>query len=76
MCIRDRRNSIYADGIAGPTTLTKLYSSSAKKASSVTANLGALKEGMNGSGVRSLQQQLKTLGSVSYTHLDLYKRQT
>ena len=60
-----KRNSIYADGIAGPTTLTKLYSSSAKKASSVTANLGALKEGMNGSGVRSLQQQLKTLGYYS-----------
>ena len=56
------RNSIYADGIAGPTTLTKLYSSSAKKASSVVANLGSLKEGMSGSAVRSLQSQLKTLG--------------
>ena len=57
-----KRNSIYADGVAGPTTLTKLYSSSAKKASSVVANLGSLKEGMNGSGVRSLQTQLKSLG--------------
>lgn len=50
-----KRNSIYADGIAGFTTLSKLYSSSAKKASSVTANLGSLKLGMNGSGVRALQ---------------------
>ncbi|NLO86748.1 MAG: peptidoglycan-binding protein [Clostridiales bacterium] len=56
------RNSIYADGVAGPTTLTKLYSSSAKKASSVVANLGTLESGVNGSGVRALQQQLKTLG--------------
>jgi len=57
-----KRNSIYADGIAGPTTLTKLYSSSAKKASSVVANLGSLKLGMTGSGVRALQTRLKDLG--------------
>lgn len=57
-----KRNSIYADGVAGPTTLTKLYSSSAKKAAAVVANLGSLKEGANGSAVRSLQQSLKTLG--------------
>lgn len=57
-----KRNSIYADGIAGPSTLSKLYSSSAKKASSVAANIGSLKRGMNGSAVKSLQQQLKTLG--------------
>lgn len=57
-----KRNSIYSDGVAGPTTLTKLYSSSAKKASSVVANLGSLKAGMNGGAVRSLQKELKTLG--------------
>ncbi len=57
-----KRNSIYADGVAGPTTLTKLYSSSAKKASGVVANLGSLKAGMNGSSVRALQTQLKKLG--------------
>ena len=56
------RNSIYADGIAGPTTLTKLYSESAKKASSVVGHLGSLREGTTGSAVRSLQQNLKTLG--------------
>lgn len=57
-----KRNKIYADGIAGPSTLKMLYSSSAKKATAVVANIGSLKEGMNGSGVRALQQQLKNLG--------------
>ena len=57
-----KNNSIYADGVAGPTTLTKLYSSSAKKASSVAATIGSLKRGMQGGGVRALQQQLKSLG--------------
>ncbi|MEG1195959.1 MAG: peptidoglycan-binding protein [Clostridia bacterium] len=56
-----KRNGIYSDGIAGPTTLTKLYSSSAKKAAGVAANLGSLKEGMSGGGVRSLQTNLKAL---------------
>ena len=60
-----KRNDIYADGIAGPTTLAKLYSSSAKKASSVVAHLGSLKQGMNGSAVRTLQKNLKTLGYYS-----------
>jgi len=57
-----KNNSIYADGIAGPTTLTKLYSSSAKKASAVVATIGSLKRGMQGAGVRALQNRLKTLG--------------
>ncbi|MEA4997802.1 MAG: peptidoglycan-binding protein [Candidatus Limiplasma sp.] len=57
-----KRNSIYADGIAGPTTLTKLYSSSARKASAVVANIGSLKLGMTGGGVRALQTRLKELG--------------
>ena len=56
------RNSIYADGIAGPTTLSKLYSSSARKASAVVGNLGSLREGMNGDAVRALQRNLKSLG--------------
>ena len=62
-----KRNDIYADGIAGPTTLAKLYSSSARKASSVVAHLGSLKQGMNGSAVRTLQKNLKTLGYYSGT---------
>lgn len=60
-----KRNDIYADGIAGPTTLAKLYSSSARKASGVVAHLGSLKQGMNGSAVRTLQKNLKTLGYYS-----------
>lgn len=60
-----KRNSIHDDGVAGPTTLTKLYSSSAKKASSVTANLGKLETGANGGGVRALQTNLKSLGYYS-----------
>ena len=57
-----KRNSLYDDGVAGPQTLVKLYSSSAKKANSVVANLGALRRGTNGGAVRALQQQLKNRG--------------
>lgn len=57
-----KRNDLYEDGVAGPTTLTKLYSSSAKKASSVVANLGSLSQGMSGGAVRALQTKLKALG--------------
>ncbi len=57
-----KRHNMYADGIAGPDTLTKLYSSSARKADSVVANLGSLKENDNGAGVRALQRNLRTLG--------------
>lgn len=56
------RNGMDDDGVAGPTTLTKLYSSSARKASSVVGHLGSLKPGMNGSAVRTLQKNLRTLG--------------
>lgn len=57
-----KRNGLGADGVAGPGTLTKLYSSSAKKADSVVANLGSLSEGSQGAAVRALQKNLKTLG--------------
>lgn len=57
-----KRNNIYADGVAGPDTLKKLYSPSAKKAASVAGTLGSLREGMNGAAVRTLQKDLKTLG--------------
>jgi len=56
------RNNIYDDGVAGPETLTRLYSSSARKASSPAAHLGSLSQGAQGSAVRSLQRDLKTLG--------------
>lgn len=57
-----KRNGLDNDGVAGPTTLAKLYSSSAKKANGVAAHLGSLREGMNGDAVRSLQRNLRTLG--------------
>lgn len=60
-----KRNNIYDDGVAGPTTLSKLYSSSAKKASSVAGHLGSLKEGAIGDSVRTLQKNLRTLGYYS-----------
>lgn len=56
------RNGLYADGKAGPQTLAKLYSNSAKKANSVAGHLGSLKAGMNGNAVRTLQKNLRTLG--------------
>lgn len=59
-----RRNTSYADGVAGPETLKALYSSSAKKASSISGIIGiSLKEGSSEkAAVRLLQQKLKTLG--------------
>ena len=56
-----KRHNLTADGVAGPDTLELLYSSAAKKANSVVAFLGALRIGMNGDGVRGLQQRLKDL---------------
>lgn len=59
-----RRNTSYADGVAGPETLKALYSSSAKKASSAAGIIGlSLKEGSaEKAAVRLLQQKLKSLG--------------
>lgn len=60
-----KRHDIWDDGVAGPTTLSMLYSSSAKKANSVAGHLGALKEGAIGDSVRTLQKNLRTLGYYS-----------
>jgi peptidoglycan hydrolase-like protein with peptidoglycan-binding domain len=59
-----RRNTSYADGVAGPETLKALYSSSAKKASSAAGVIGvSLKAGSTEkAAVRLLQQKLKSLG--------------
>jgi peptidoglycan hydrolase-like protein with peptidoglycan-binding domain len=59
------RNGLTADGVAGPETLEKLYSTTARKASSVVAYLGSLRLGMNGDGVRAMQSRLKTLNYYS-----------
>ncbi|MBN1777309.1 MAG: peptidoglycan-binding protein [Clostridiales bacterium] len=56
-----QRNSLTADGVAGPDTLVKLYSSSANKASSVVSYLGTLRVGMSGDGVRAMQKRLRDL---------------
>lgn len=58
-----RRNVSYADGIAGPMTLEKLYSSSARGTSSPVGVVGmTLEKGVkDSSAVRRLQQRLKEL---------------
>lgn len=61
-----RRNSLDADGVAGPGTLEKLYSGSARKASSAVGVIGTtLEVGDEGDAVRTLQSRLKTLGYLS-----------
>lgn len=58
-----KRNSLTADGVAGPGTLEKLYSSSAKKASSAVGIIGVtLKKGDEGDAVRLLQNELRSYG--------------
>jgi len=60
------RNGLWDDGIAGPDTLRLLYSSSAKRASSLAASIGeTLEEGSEGSAVRALQRKLIALGYLS-----------
>jgi peptidoglycan hydrolase-like protein with peptidoglycan-binding domain len=58
-----KRNVSYSDGIAGPLTLSTLYSSNAKKTSSFAGVIGiSLKRGMmDSASVKSLQQRLKGL---------------
>ncbi len=63
-----QRNNLDDDGIAGPGTLEKLYSKSAKKAHSVVGVIGnTLKQGDEGAAVRALQSRLKSLGYLSGT---------
>ncbi len=58
-----KQAGLWEDGVAGPKTLSKLYSSSAPKASGAAASVGeSLKVGSEGSGVRALQSRLKQLG--------------
>jgi len=57
------RSSLDNDGIAGPTTLNKLYSSSARKANTAVGVIGvSLKLGDANDAVRLLQSKLKTYG--------------
>jgi len=54
-------NGLTADGVAGPDTLERLYSTSATKANHVVSYLGSLRIGMSGDGVRALQRRLRAL---------------
>ena len=61
-----KRNNLDDDGVAGPGTLEKLYSNSAKKANNVVGIIGvSLKKGSEGDAVRVLQTRLKALGYLS-----------
>lgn len=58
-----KRHTSYADGVAGPETLQKMYSSSARSTSTAAAVIGvSLKLGSEGSAVRNVQTKLKSLG--------------
>lgn len=60
-----RRHTSYADGIAGQLTLEKLYSSSARKTSTVAGIIGgdSLEKGSkNTEAVRRVQRRLRELG--------------
>lgn len=66
------RSGLWNDGVAGPDTQNKLYSSSAAKSGSVVSSIGvSLKEGMESASVRAMQKRLKELsyltGSVDGT---------
>lgn len=61
-----QRNGLDSDGIAGPGTLDKLYSSGAKKTSGAVGVIGmTLKKGSSGDAVRLLQSKLKSYGFLS-----------
>mgnify|MGYP000903205519 CR=1 FL=1 len=59
-----KRNVSYFDGIAGPMTLSKLYSSTARRADRPAASVGvSLRRGdYDSDAVRALQRRLKDLG--------------
>lgn len=59
---------LWSDGVAGPDTLKKLYSSSAASTSTVQSSIGVtLQDGMTGDSVRALQRRLKSLGYYTGT---------
>ncbi|MBQ7455634.1 MAG: peptidoglycan-binding protein [Clostridia bacterium] len=61
-----RRNNLDDDGVAGPSTLDKLYSSSARKASGAVGVIGVtLKKGDEGDAVRLMQSKLKSYGYLT-----------
>ena len=65
-----KKNSLPQDGVAGETTLKKLYAATAIGANDKTESNkddGTLKQGSSGTAVKLLQQRLKELGYYNYT---------
>ncbi len=61
-----KASGLWEDGKAGPDTLTKIYSSSAKKASGAASYVGdTLESGAEGDAVRALQNRLIKLKYMS-----------
>lgn len=61
-----KRNCSYNDGVAGPLTLSAMYSSKAKKAASSSGYIGIkFKKGDSGDEIKEIQKRLKTLGYFS-----------
>ncbi len=61
-----KRNVSYSDGVAGPMTLTALYSANAKGTSTSQGVIGVkLEQGSEGTEVKRVQQRLKELGYYS-----------
>ena len=72
-----KQAGIWVAGIAGPTTLSRLYASNAPKADSAAASIGIkLKSGAEGQAVRALQKRLKALGYYSGAVDGSYGRET
>lgn len=60
--------SLYTDGVAGPSTLKTLYSSSALKSSKPVSSIGkTLQSGDSNDSVRAMQTRLKSLGYLTGT---------
>ncbi|MBQ8554522.1 MAG: peptidoglycan-binding protein [Clostridia bacterium] len=61
-----RYDSLWDDGVAGPSTLQALYSSNAAKSSSPVSSIGeTLQEGDSSDAVKAMQKRLKELGYLS-----------
>ncbi len=77
-----RKNSLKADGIAGPKTQAKLYgnstssSASAAEETSAPAVTGTLRPGARGEAVKQLQTKLKDLGLYSLKTDGIYGQGT
>lgn len=72
-----KRNCSYSDGIAGPQTLSALYSSGAKKASASVGSIGIqYKKGDSDEKIKAIQNRLKTLGYYNGTCDGVYGSDT